>query len=120
VENCQVAVFLTYATSAGHALIDRELYLPRSWIADPARCAAAGIPAGTAFATKPGLARRMLGRALDAGTPPPGSPPMRSTAPTRACALTWNARQGPTQGWTSLPGRCPTGVHNDSSAARAG
>ena len=44
VENCQVAVFLSYASPAGHALIDRELYLPRSWIADPARCAAAGIP----------------------------------------------------------------------------
>ena len=58
VENCQVAVFLTYAAPAGHALIDRELYLPRSWTADPARCAAAGIPAGTAFATKPQLARR--------------------------------------------------------------
>jgi SRSO17 transposase len=69
VENCQVAVFLSYASPAGHALIDRELYLPRSWIADPARCAAAGIPAGTAFATKPGLARRMISRALDAGTP---------------------------------------------------
>jgi SRSO17 transposase len=69
VENCQVAVFLSYASPAGHALIDRELYLPRSWTADPARCAAAGIPAQTAFATKPGLARRMLGRTLDAGTP---------------------------------------------------
>ena len=69
VENCQVAVFLSYAAPAGHALIDRELYLPRSWTADPARCAAAGIPAKTAFATKQALARRMLGRALDAGTP---------------------------------------------------
>jgi SRSO17 transposase len=69
VENCQVAVFLSYASAAGHALIDRELYLPRSWTADPARCAAAGIPATTRFATKPALARRMLGRALDAGTP---------------------------------------------------
>jgi SRSO17 transposase len=70
VENCQVAVFLSYASPAGHALIDRELYLPRSWTADPARCAAAGIPADKAvFATKPALARRMLGRALDAGVP---------------------------------------------------
>jgi SRSO17 transposase len=69
VENCQVAVFLSYAAPGGHALIDRELYLPRSWIADPARCAAAGIPAGTGFATKPKLARRMVGRALDAGIP---------------------------------------------------
>jgi SRSO17 transposase len=69
VENCQVAVFLSYASPAGHALIDRELYLPRSWTADLARCAAAGIPEGTAFATKPKLARRMIARALDAGTP---------------------------------------------------
>jgi SRSO17 transposase len=69
VENCQVAVFLSYASPAGHALIDRELYLPRSWTTDPARCAAAGIPARTAFATKPELARRMTGRALDAGCP---------------------------------------------------
>jgi SRSO17 transposase len=69
VENCQVAVFLSYASPAGHALIDRELYLPRSWTADPARCAAAGIPEKAVFATKPRLARRMIGRALDAGTP---------------------------------------------------
>jgi SRSO17 transposase len=69
VENCQVAVFLSYASGCGHALIDRELYLPRSWTADPARCAAAGIPAGTGFATKPKLARVMIARALDAGTP---------------------------------------------------
>jgi SRSO17 transposase len=69
VENCQVGVFLSYASAAGHALIDRELYLPWSWIADPGRCRAAGIPDGTAFATKPALARVMIGRALDAGTP---------------------------------------------------
>jgi SRSO17 transposase len=69
VENCQVAVFLSYAARCGHALIDRELYLPKSWTADPARCAVAGIPTGTVFATKPALARRMIARALDAGTP---------------------------------------------------
>jgi SRSO17 transposase len=69
VENCQVAVFLSYASPAGHALIDRELYLPRSWTADPARCAAAGIPQGRRFVTKPQLAGRMIARALDAGTP---------------------------------------------------
>src|SRR5580693_9827804 len=69
IENAQVAVYLTYAGRGGHALMDRELYLPRSWTCDPARCAAAGIPAGTAFATKPALARRMIARALDAGTP---------------------------------------------------
>ena len=45
------------------------MYLPRSWTTDPARCAAAGIPPGTVFATKPKLARRMIARALDAGCP---------------------------------------------------
>ncbi len=69
VENCQVAVYLTYAAAGGHALIDRELYLPESWAADPGRCAAAGIPAGTGFAAKPELALRMITRALDAGMP---------------------------------------------------
>ena len=44
VENCQVGVFLAYAAGAGHALIDRELYLPQSWAADRDRCRAAGIP----------------------------------------------------------------------------
>jgi SRSO17 transposase len=68
-ENCQVGVFLSYASAAGHALIDRELYLPKSWTADPDRCRAAGIPDGTAFATKPALALAMISRALDAGTP---------------------------------------------------
>ena len=69
IENAQVAVYLGYASAAGHALIDRELYLPQSWTADPARCQAAGIPAGTRFATKPELAWRMIERALGAGVP---------------------------------------------------
>ncbi len=50
-------------------MIDRELYLPRSWTTDPARCAAAGIPDDVEFATKPELARTMIARALDAGVP---------------------------------------------------
>jgi SRSO17 transposase len=45
IENAQVAVYLTYSAKGGHALIDRELYLPRSWTDDLARCAAAGVPA---------------------------------------------------------------------------
>jgi len=68
-ENAQVAVYLAYAAPAGSAFIDRALYLPRSWTSDPARCRAAGVPQGTAFATKPALARQMITRALDAGTP---------------------------------------------------
>jgi SRSO17 transposase len=69
IENSQVAVYLTYSAAGGHALIDRELYLPRSWTDDPARCAAAGVPAGVGFATKPALGTGMLVRALDAGVP---------------------------------------------------
>jgi SRSO17 transposase len=69
IENCQIGVFLAYVSAQGHTLIDRELYLPREWTADPQRCAAAGIPDGRSFATKPALARQMLERALAAGTP---------------------------------------------------
>jgi len=69
VENAQVAVYLVYATDAGHAVIDRELYLPRSWTNDPARLQAAGVPDEVGFATKPALAQAMIIRALDAGVP---------------------------------------------------
>jgi SRSO17 transposase len=69
VENAQVAVYLAYATSAGSALIDRDVYLPKVWTDDPARCAAAGVPDRVRFATKITLGRRMLARALDAGVP---------------------------------------------------
>jgi hypothetical protein len=50
-------------------MIDRELYLPKSWTSDPARCVAVGVPDDVAFATKPKLAQIMLARALDAGVP---------------------------------------------------
>jgi SRSO17 transposase len=70
VENCQVGVFAAYVTpDGGRALIDRELYLPEKWTDDRDRCRAAGIGDGVAFATKPGLARTMTGRARDAGVP---------------------------------------------------
>ena len=67
IENAQVAVYLTYTAPRGHALIDRALYLPKSWVQDPGRCAAAGVPVDVEFATKPALAVRMIGDALDAG-----------------------------------------------------
>ncbi|WP_344050688.1 IS701 family transposase, partial [Planotetraspora silvatica] len=69
VENCQLGVFLAYTSPLGRALIDAELYLPKSWTDDQARCAEAGIPQNTEFATKPVLARAMLARTLDAGIP---------------------------------------------------
>jgi SRSO17 transposase len=70
VDNAQVAVYLAYATAAGHGVIDRELYLPQGWLADRGRCWAAGVPDQVGFATKPELARVMLDRALEAGVPP--------------------------------------------------
>lgn len=64
-ENCQVGTFLAYRSSKGHALIDRQLYLPASWTDDRDRCRAAGIPDDVEFATKVQMARQMLARALD-------------------------------------------------------
>jgi len=69
VENCQLGVFLAYASPRGRALVDRELYLPKSWMEDRGRCREAGVPDDVAFASKTELARLMLGRALDAGMP---------------------------------------------------
>ena len=69
IENAQVGVYVGYASRRGHAMVDRELYLPRCWAEDPDRCAAAGVPVDVGFATKPALARKMIERALDAGVP---------------------------------------------------
>ncbi len=69
ITNCQIGVFATYASRHGHAFIDRALYLPKAWTDDPARMAAAHVPPGTVFATKPALARRMIERAIAADVP---------------------------------------------------
>jgi SRSO17 transposase len=69
IENCQIGVFLTYASGQGHAFLDRALYLPQEWAQDAERREAAGVPEAVPFQTKPELARRMLARALDAGVP---------------------------------------------------
>lgn len=67
IDNCQLGVFLAYASPRGRALIDRELYLPESWTDDRSRCAAAGVPGEVGFATKPELGLAMLQRAHAAG-----------------------------------------------------
>jgi SRSO17 transposase len=67
--NCQVGVFLAYASSEGAAFIDRALYLPREWAEDPVRRAEAGVPDVVRFATKIALAKSMLERAFDAAVP---------------------------------------------------
>ncbi len=69
IDNCQLRVFLAYASEAGRALIDRELYLPTSWIEDDGRRADARIGPEVGFATKPALAKAMPARALAARAP---------------------------------------------------
>jgi hypothetical protein len=67
IENCQIGVFLAYASRYGQALIDRRLFLPEAWAADHTRRAKAGVPEAVAFATKPTIARELIAAALDAG-----------------------------------------------------
>lgn len=67
IANCQIGVFLAYASAKGRAFIDRELYLPRSWTDDEARCRAAGVPDEVAYRSKTELGRAMLERAFAAG-----------------------------------------------------
>jgi SRSO17 transposase len=69
IENCQIGVFLVYASVRGRTFLDRELYLPKEWAADRERRQEAAVPAPVEFRTKPQLARAMLERALDAGVP---------------------------------------------------
>ena len=67
--NCQIGVFLGYATARGHVGLDRELFVPEAWFADRYRCRQAGIPEHVTHRTKPQLARELLERALEAGVP---------------------------------------------------
>jgi SRSO17 transposase len=69
ITNCRIGVFAAYVSRHGHALIDRALYLPKAWTDDPARLAAAHVPPGTTFATKPRLALAMIERAIAAEVP---------------------------------------------------
>lgn len=69
IENCQVGVFLAYASRFGQALIDRRLYLPEAWAKDDARRAKARVPEDIAFATKPEIARDLIAAALNAQVP---------------------------------------------------
>ncbi|MCY0924311.1 IS701 family transposase [Streptomyces sp. H27-G5] len=68
-ENCQIGVFAAYASTAGRALVDRELYLPNSWTDDRERCRAAKVPDQREFATKNTLAATIVRRALASPLP---------------------------------------------------
>src|SRR6478672_3160449 len=69
IENCQIGVFLAYASLKERTFLDRELYLPKEWAEDAGRRQEAGVPETVTFQTKPQLARRMVERALAAGVP---------------------------------------------------
>ena len=71
IDNCQIATFLGYVTpQRDRVLLDRRLYLPQeSWLADPARCAEAGVPADTTFKTRPQQVIEMIDAAVEAGVP---------------------------------------------------
>ena len=69
ITNCQIGVFAAYVSRHGHAFIDRALYLPKAWTDDVQRLAAAHVPAGIGFSTKPQLARTMIERAIAARMP---------------------------------------------------
>ena len=68
VANCQAGMFLAYVSPLGRALVDKQLYLPKSWISDPVRCAAAGVPRDRrSYRSKTELALELLERALQLG-----------------------------------------------------
>jgi SRSO17 transposase len=67
--NCQLGVFLTYASRVGHPPIDRRFYMPQSWMYDRERCTAAGVPEDLEFSTKPELALEMLQKATASNLP---------------------------------------------------
>src|SRR5512144_3148449 len=69
ITNCQIGVFAAYVSEHGHAFIDRQLYLPKSWAADPERRATAHVPEDVSFATKPAIAAEMISRAIAADVP---------------------------------------------------
>src|SRR5580658_6979739 len=69
ITNCQIGVFAAYVSRHGHAFVDRALYLPKACTNDPTRMAAAHVPTGTVFRTKPALAIRMIERAVAADMP---------------------------------------------------
>ena len=98
---CQVAVTLTYAVPAGHALIGRALYLPADWAADEERRELAGVPDEVMFATKPELAGRLLRQAHDRASAPRSPSATKSTG-ALTCAGA-SASSAPATSWPSVP-----------------
>ena len=61
IDNCQIGVFLVYASRHGHTLLDTRLYLPQEeWANAAARREEAGVPTAVVFRTKPELAAELV------------------------------------------------------------
>jgi SRSO17 transposase len=95
VEDCQVGVYLTYASALGQAFLDRRLFLPEDWTNDAARCREAKVPEAVTFASKPQLAQAMLAHAFALGIPAAwvagdevygSAPALRTSLEQRPCA----------------------------------
>ncbi len=128
-ENAQVAVYLVYSGKAGHAAIDRELYVPHSWSEDRQRCTPAGIPEQIGFATKPTLAARMITAPWTPASWRDGWPATRSTlaiplfAPCSSIATSAVSSQSPaatrSPRWRETTGGCPGQGSAQASLAEA-
>jgi SRSO17 transposase len=69
VENCQVGVYLAYASEHGHTFLGCRLYMPVEWFKGQERREKAHVPSEIEFKTKPQLALDMLRPLLDADFP---------------------------------------------------
>lgn len=113
--NCQVVgVFLAYASEKGAAFVDRALYLPEAWVADPDRRAEAGVPEEVAFENKIELAKGMLERAFVAGVPAGWVLADSFYGAHTPSGRGWRSAAGPTRLWSRRP--TPSG----SAGARRG
>jgi SRSO17 transposase len=59
-DNCQIGVFLGYASPKGHTLVDRRLYLPEDWTSDQARRRKCHVPGDVGFETSWQIAAAMV------------------------------------------------------------
>ena len=126
IDNCQIATFLGYVTPGrDRVLLDRRLYLPKeSWMADPARCAAAGVPPDLTFKTRPAQVREMIEAARAAGV---GfawftadeefgqNPPYATTSKRAASPMSWPCPRPPDS--STPPGRRSTSTHSPGGYA---
>jgi SRSO17 transposase len=62
IDNCQVGVFVAYASAKGHAPLDRRLFLPEDWANDAGRRQKCHVPKEVVFQEKWRIAQDLLER----------------------------------------------------------